>query len=395
MPRLKGSKCLKPPSYRLHRASGQAVVTIDGHDKYLGPYGSPESKAEYDRLIAEWLVRGRRAAPPPDTGPTVNEVILQYWRHAQAYYVKDGKQTTEPVAIRHSLKPLRRLYGRTPARDFGPLALEAVRNDMIAADLCRNEVNKRIRRIVRAWTWAVSRELVPPESVTALKTLKGLREGRCDVRETDPVLPAPELHVRAVLKDVLPPIRAMIEFQLLTGARPGEACNLRGRDIDRSGSVWVYKPDSHKTEHHGKERRIYIGPRAQEVVRPWLRANPDEYLFNPREAVIEERAARRAKRKTRVQPSQLARKPKSKPKRAPGEKYTPYSYRWAVRRACERLGVEPWHPNQLRHNAGTRIRSAFSMDVARTVLGHSSQATTEVYAEEDFAKARDAMAAAG
>jgi integrase len=66
-----------------------------------------------------------------------------------------------------------------------------------------------------------------------------------------------------------------------------------------------------------------------------------------------------------------------------------------VRRACIRAGVPPWHPHQLRHNAATRLRAEFGLDVARTVLGHASQAVTEVYAEADFAKARDAMSRAG
>jgi len=395
MPRPKGARGVKPPAYRLHRRSGRAIVTIDSKDHYLGPHGSPESRAEYDRLVAEWLVRGRRAAPPATAGPTVNEVIAQYWAFAQTYYVKNGRPTTEPEAIRHSLKPLRRLYGRTAARDFGPLALEAVRADMIGAGLCRNEVNKRVGRIVRAWKWAVSRELVPASAHEALRTLSGLRKGRSLARETEPVHPAPEADIHAAAKKVLPPVRAMIELQLLTGMRPGEVCSLRGADLDRSGPVWVYTPAVHKTEHHGKHRRIYLGPKAQEVVTPWLRAEPDEYLFSPREAVEADRADRRAKRKTRVQPSQAARKRQTKPRRAPGDRCTPYSYRWAVRRACVRAGVPPWHPHQLRHNAATRLRAEFGLDVARTVLGHASQAVTEIYAEADFAKARDAMSKAG
>ena len=44
------------PSYRRHRASGQAVVTLNGVDHYLGPYGTEASKAEYDRVTSEWLV---------------------------------------------------------------------------------------------------------------------------------------------------------------------------------------------------------------------------------------------------------------------------------------------------------------------------------------------------
>ena len=43
------------PKYRLHRSTGQAVVTLNGRDLYLGKYGSTESKIEYDRLIAEWF----------------------------------------------------------------------------------------------------------------------------------------------------------------------------------------------------------------------------------------------------------------------------------------------------------------------------------------------------
>ena len=51
---------IKAPSYRLHKPSGQAVVTIDGRDLYLGRHDTPASRAEYDRLIAEWLAGGRR-----------------------------------------------------------------------------------------------------------------------------------------------------------------------------------------------------------------------------------------------------------------------------------------------------------------------------------------------
>ena len=44
----------KPPSYYRHKASGQAVVSINGRDYYLGLHGSTASWEEYDQLIAEW-----------------------------------------------------------------------------------------------------------------------------------------------------------------------------------------------------------------------------------------------------------------------------------------------------------------------------------------------------
>lgn len=43
------------PSYRLHKATRQAIVTLGGTMFYLGVYGSSESREEYDRKIAEWL----------------------------------------------------------------------------------------------------------------------------------------------------------------------------------------------------------------------------------------------------------------------------------------------------------------------------------------------------
>ena len=41
----------KNPTYRLHKATGQAVVTLGGRDIYLGRHGTPESQAEYDRIL--------------------------------------------------------------------------------------------------------------------------------------------------------------------------------------------------------------------------------------------------------------------------------------------------------------------------------------------------------
>ncbi len=111
-------KSHRPPSYRLHKARNCAVVTIDGRNHYLGPYGSPESHDRYARLIAEWrarhpLPKSGRGLPSPAL--SVNELILAYFRHAQAYYVKDGRPTSEQDNIRQALRFLRPHYGTTLA----------------------------------------------------------------------------------------------------------------------------------------------------------------------------------------------------------------------------------------------------------------------------------------
>ena len=131
----------RTPSYRLHRASGQAVVTLDGRDVHLGLHGTQASRNAYDRTIAEWLANGRRLDSESPT--TVAELVVRYLK-----FVDQRSTSHEPVNIRYALRPVRSLYGATPAVDFGPLALKAVRKQLVDADDCRSMVNKRIRMIV-------------------------------------------------------------------------------------------------------------------------------------------------------------------------------------------------------------------------------------------------------
>ena len=137
------------PSYRLHRPSGQAVVTLSGKDHYLGRHGSPESRATYERLLAEWLVndRSRLSPEPPKSDLTINELLLVYWDHMQSYYVKDGNPTSEPGTIRQALRAVRKLYGDTQARGFGPLSLKAVRRAMIERG-CRTFIRTTARKVM-------------------------------------------------------------------------------------------------------------------------------------------------------------------------------------------------------------------------------------------------------
>ncbi len=60
------------------------------------------------------------------------------------------------------MRPLKSLYGKLRVAEFSPLKLKAVRQKMIEADLCRNEVNKRIGRIKRMFKWGVENEVVEP-----------------------------------------------------------------------------------------------------------------------------------------------------------------------------------------------------------------------------------------
>jgi hypothetical protein len=154
----------RQPSYRLHKGSGQAVVTIDGKDVYLGRYGTPESKAAYDRTIKEWLGNGRRL-------PSA-KVIERFWEWAQTHYRRrDGTQTSEVDQCRYALRHLNHLYGTSPAAEFGPMAFKAVRQLMIDGyehpkygrqnSVSRVTAQKWTGIIRRMFRWAVENEMVP------------------------------------------------------------------------------------------------------------------------------------------------------------------------------------------------------------------------------------------
>jgi integrase len=343
------------PSYRLHKQSGQAVVTLPDElggrqDVLLGQYDSPDSLAEYARVIAEWTANGRRL-PHKETTPdlTVNELILPYFQFVQGYYRHpDGRPTSEVDNIRLALRPLRKLYGHKPAAEFDSLALEALREQMVRDGWCRNRINKDVARVKRLFRWGASKKLVPLSTYQILTTVEGLRAGRSDAKETDPVRPVAQNIVDATLPFLSAQLAAMVRLQFLTGMRPGEVTIMRTIDLETGSKVWAYRPGSdrgphgtHKTAYRGQDRFILIGPRAQEVLRPWLRLNIQEYLCQPCEAMETLRARRRGERKTPMTPSQARRQPKRKPKRQPGTRYTVSGYAAAVSIACRRAFPHP------------------------------------------------------
>src|SRR4051794_24530845 len=120
MPRLSSDRV---PKYGKHKQSGQARVVLDGKHFLLGPYGSAASRQEYDRLVAEWVANGRQLPAAGDGDMPIAALIKRFWDYAKTYYAG----SREPGAFRDSLRPLLRLYGDTPAKDFGPMALKTVR----------------------------------------------------------------------------------------------------------------------------------------------------------------------------------------------------------------------------------------------------------------------------
>lgn len=407
----------KGPGYRLHKPTGQGFVELNGRRHYCGRYDLPESQAKAHRLIAQWYASGRKlderevveakVALVADDRITVEEVAARFWKDAQRRYVNpDGSPSMELPHYKTVLAIVRNLHGPTPAADFGPNALRLVRESMIERGWTRRYITQQVGRVRRVFTWAVAHEMTDPNIVAALAAVEGLRYGERGVAEGRKVKPVPLAYVEAVRRQVASPVAALIDLQLLTGARPGELVTMRPRDLNTSSEVWIYTPKQHKNIHRGHDRTIYLGPKAQAVLAPFLNRPLDAFCFSPAEAEVERRGEQRRKRKTPVWPShaaRYARQRRNDPQWKPGERYTTETYRGAIEHGVtaanraeakhaadcntEPMEIVRWTPHQLRHNAATMIRREYGIEAARVILGHRSPAITETYAELDTARA--------
>ncbi|MFO0798991.1 MAG: site-specific integrase [Gemmataceae bacterium] len=386
------------PTYK--RNKNEARCWVGGRWLSLGPWDSPQSRAEFARVCAE-LAAGTSAAVAArsaTTGRTVAEIIVAFKEHAERYYVgPDGVPTGEAAEYGPALKIVRQLYGHTPAREFGPVALKAVREAMVGKGWCRTGVNRQVNRVRRCFKWAASEELIPGAVVANLSTLAGLRKHRTTARETDPVMPVPEADYLAALPFMVPTVRAMVQLQRLAGLRPGEVRNLTPEDLNTAGELWVYAPSKHKMAWMGREKAIPLPPSARAIIEPRLVGlKPDELVFTPAAARAERYAALRAARKSKVQPSQVRRGEDRSRKalKVPG-RFTKEGYGSAISNACKRAGVRPWAPGRLRHNFGSEVRDRFGLDVAQVLLGHAHADVTQVYAQKTLVKAMEAARALG
>ncbi len=107
----------QPPSYRQRKGYNQAIVTLTDNvtgyrkDYWLGPYGSPDSREVYHRILAQWESNGQRLPVTLDDKPadiaqvSVAEVLSAYWKWASEQYVP-----SELSCVRMVIRLVRRMY---------------------------------------------------------------------------------------------------------------------------------------------------------------------------------------------------------------------------------------------------------------------------------------------
>ena len=406
------------------RAAGGARRQVN-----LGPAGSDEARAAYVRLLAELQASGGALPPTPAPGLTVTELIVAYDHHAGKKYQKGGRPTGQLDRVRRVLRVVRDLYGPTPAAEFGPLALEAVRGRLVDLGWSRGYIASAVGCVRRAWKWGVSQEAVPEAAHRALCTLEPLRRGTPGVREGKRVGPATAAQVEATLPHLGRVVADMVRVHRLTGMRSGELCAMRPGDVRRDGALegvgrfpglWLYLPESHKTEHHGHRRVIFLGPQAQALLAPYFASPPLwdapevlAFLAGPEgdgplaDWLAECDAAPRDPAAPFFSPLEAAnlrlteegRRVNHARTRHPGDRYPVASYGHAVTKAVARANrlrepgtpaVPHWSPHQLRHATATAVAGAYDLEVAGAVLSHETLQVTQRYADT-LALAAEAM----
>ena len=373
------------PPLRTHKATGSAYVLLDGKRNYLGKRDDPECQAKYDRFIAEWLASGRFT--PDATALTVVEVAERYAKYATEYYrTPEGKEAASMVRVKLAIHDLRTLYGNIPADDFGALKLQALRETWIDRGMCRSTINDRTTVIRAIFRWGASQELVDERIPMKLASVQNLKQGRSRAKESRKVLPVPDKHIDETVKHLAAPVAALVQLQVLTGARPGELLNLRPCDIDRSEPVWTVTLEHHKNAHRGHERILYLGPLAQSLIRPYLLRDKELPLFSPKDAEAQRHKDMRKTKEGGRRDDQAPNKKKSD--RVVRDAYDKRTYHRAIERACIKAGVTRWHPNQLRHNCATNLRKTLGLEAAQIMLGHANADVTQIYAEKNHEAAR-------
>jgi integrase len=320
------------------KVDGRFCVRVSGKDVYLGK-DRAEAERQYHLLMA-----GAISATGEQPSLTVADCILRYVEHLEKFDTLSDRQ-------RAALRYLNRGFGHYKPEQIGMAEITRLRETILTDGThVRQEVNRAMRELARFWRWCAAHELAPAEVHARFGVLEPLKAGRCNAPESKGVSVVPLEHVRAVQAIVVNTVRAMIELQLLTGARPGEIVGLKVEDLDRTVDPWKAELTEHKTAHRGKKRVLFFGEQAQALLKPFILQAGTGCLFTHPRGV-----------------------------------YSVSSYRQVITRACseERANVPHWHPHQLRHTAATELRKQYGVEVARAVLGHAHVAATEIYAEVD------------
>jgi len=372
---------------QIKRDRDYAYVRSNGRKIQLGKWGTPEVDKAYRQFVKTWAANPTAAVIKAGEQVFLDQLCLAFLQ-ARSNQNDHGNYKT-------AIEVLLSVYSGTPVELFDFSALEVVRDQFIGRGYSRTHINKLTSLVRSIFYWGVPRKLVPTSVAESIRYLKPLREGQTKAPENTPRQDVPDEVVERTLPYLLPTVAAMVSVQRAACMRPSEVCCMKVGEIDRSGDIWKYTPRWHKNSWRGHGKTVRLGEYEQAILAPYLVGKqPDDPVFSPKTALQEKAARDAAKRKTKVQPSQVKRKEQAvkNPKRKVKDFYTTASYGKSVAKAIERANnrlhddekIEHWSVYQLRHAAISEIvKRTGSVDIARAVAGQKSIKVTLGYCHAD------------
>ena len=213
-----GRRCNWPPKITIHQGSGTARVRYKGDDYPLGPAGSDQAKRAYAALLATLVAKGEGQAP--GAAPLTVGQAQALWQ-VEALCA-DGAGHKELWEHDRCWREALDLFRDLPAAQFTAARLEEARDQMIAADVSRAVINRRIVRLRTGWRFLERRGHVPAGTWAGLCALEPLRRSDRRARSRPPVRPAEWADVAAVCRRSCPSVRGLLLAGWFTGARPSE-----------------------------------------------------------------------------------------------------------------------------------------------------------------------------
>jgi integrase len=339
------------PKYRLHKASGQASVTLKGKTFYLGKFKCKESYQKYNALIAQYIAN-QQTLPPALTPShiTCQELAVQYLDYMFKYYCPNGEIAPPYSKRKVAVKGFVQHFGTTPVAEFTPLSLVFLRDKWVEHGYARPVINEMIGYVKAMFRWGTTYLNISHDISARICMVDWLKRGHTTAREFRKIPPIEDTVIEQTLKFTCEPIGDMIRIQRLIAGRPQDVRNMRACDIDQSKEIWKYAPYKHKTQNRGRTRILAVGPKAQEILIPLLQERKGEdFVFQIN-----------------------------------GKQVSPMQYPRGIAIACKEAGIPVWAPNRIRHTAGTDIREKYGLEVASLMLGHSTVSTSETYAELNY-----------
>ncbi len=332
------------PSIRIHKASQQAYVRVNGRDRYLGPAGTAAVFEKYAQVLHELAPACDRPRRGSRSLRSVSVAELAH-RYLASIIEKVGRSHKLAYESKYVAAALIRQHGSHRVDEFGPLAMRRVRDRLRADGKSRPWVNRLLAGIRRCFKWGVAEELVTADRLAALKAVDGLRAG--EAPDAPPRMAASPAAVEACLRHLegmgdAGAVR-LIRFLRATGCRPCEACSASWGEFGLDSDPPTFRPRHHKTARLGIERVVPLNRDAVQAVRPGLvlPRDGDPVFVNTK-----------------------------------GRPFTPNSLLLAIRRAIRATGCADWSPYGLRHLAATRALAATGCEAAAAaLLGHTPRST--------------------